>query len=505
MIVEVRLPEISENVASGDVTKVLVKAGDRVDVDQPLIELETEKAVFEVPSTAAGVITDIRLKPGDSVDVGGVIAKIETDEKAGVARTGEKQAAGAESAAPEKPTAGSEKTAPHAASEPAEPRPTPAAPAQPSEPAPQPRAEERRPAANPPQPTPARPVSQDARPAAAPASPSPQDNTADNIRDTVVAVAQEQGSPAAASPTVRRMARELGVDINQVRGSGPGGRISSEDVSAFAKSIIAGAASGAPVQTGPLSIGPAPAGAAARALPDFSRYGDVERTPMSKIRAITAQTMAYAWNTVAHVTQHDEADITALEAARKKYAPRVEAGGGKLTMTAILVKVCASALHRFPDFNASIDVARGEIVHKKYFNIGIAVDTERGLLVPVIKHVDSKNLVSIASDVTDLAEKARTKRIMPDEMEGGCFTISNLGGIGGVGFTPIVYAPEVAILGVSRASMKPVYVNGTFEPRLMLPLSLSYDHRLIDGAAAARFLRWVCEALEDPILLAIEG
>jgi pyruvate dehydrogenase E2 component (dihydrolipoyllysine-residue acetyltransferase) len=208
---------------------------------------------------------------------------------------------------------------------------------------------------------------------------------------------------------------------------------------------------------------------------------------------------------VPHVTQHDEADITALEAARKKYAPRVEAGGGKLTMTAILVKVCASALHRFPDFNASIDMARGEIVHKKYFNIGIAVDTERGLLVPVVKYVNDKNLVSIASDVTDLAEKARTKRITPDEMEGGCFTISNLGGIGGVGFTPIVYAPEVAILGVSRAAMKPVYVNDAFEPRLILPLSLSYDHRLIDGAAAARFLRWVCEALENPILLAIEG
>jgi pyruvate dehydrogenase E2 component (dihydrolipoamide acetyltransferase) len=330
--------------------------------------------------------------------------------------------------------------------------------------------------------------------------------TADNIRDTVVAVALEQGNAAAASPTVRRMARELGVDINRVRGTGPGGRISSEDVSAFAKSIITGAASSAAVQTGPLSIGPGQAGAASqRQLPDFTRFGEIERTPMSKVRAITAQSLAYAWNTVAHVTQHDEADITALETARKKYAPRVEAGGGKLTMTAILVKVCASALHKFPDFNASIDMARGEIVHKKYFNIGIAVDTERGLLVPVVKGVDTKNLVAIAADVTQLAEKARTRHIMPDDMEGGCFTISNLGGIGGVGFTPIVYAPEVAILGVSRASMKPVCVNNAFEPRLMLPLSLSYDHRLIDGAAAARFLRWVCEALEDPILLAIEG
>ena len=494
MIVEVRLPEISENVSSGDVTKVLVKVGDTVAVDQPLVELETEKAVFEVPSTAAGVVTEIRLKAGDSLEVGGVIAKIETEATAGAARSGEKQPAGAENAAPEKPSVPEEKSPPHAASEPAEPKPTPA-PA----PAPQERTEERRPAANAPQPTPARPVSQDARPAQA----GSQESTAENIRDTVVAVAQEQGAAVPASPTVRRMARELGVDINQVRGTGPGGRISSEDVSAFAKSIISGASSqGGPVQTGPSSIGPAQT---VRALPDFSRYGEVERTPLTKIRALTAQSMSYAWQTVAHVTQHDEADITALEVARKKYAPRVEQGGGKLTMTAILVKVCASALHKFPDFNASIDVARGEIVHKKYFNIGIAVDTERGLLVPVIKYVNDKNLVSIASDVTELAEKARTKRIMPDEMEGGCFTISNLGGIGGVGFTPIVYAPEVAILGVSRASMKPVYVNNSFEPRLILPLSLSYDHRLIDGAAAARFLRWVCEALENPILLAIEG
>ena len=244
---------------------------------------------------------------------------------------------------------------------------------------------------------------------------------------------------------------------------------------------------------------------AARALPDFARYGDVERTPMSKVRALTAQQMAYAWNSVAHVTQHDDADITVLEAARKKHAPGVEAAGGKLTMTSILVKVCAAALKRFPDFNASIDVGKSEIVHKKYYNIGIAVDTERGLLVPVLRNVDRKNLVALSIEVTHLAEKARTKRIMPDDMEGGNFTISNLGGIGGTSFTPIVNAPEVAILGVSRSTMKPVYANGSFEPRLMLPLSLSYDHRLIDGAAAARFLRWVCEALEDPILLALEG
>ena len=458
MIVEIRLPEISENVESGDVTKVLVAPGDVVAVDQPLIELETEKAVFEVPSTAAGVVTQIDLKSGDSVKVGGVIAKIDTAAKA---------AESAPAAAP-KPTPA---PAPTTTPAPKAPAPAPAATA-PAPKAPAPRAAE--------------PV---------------EEPTADAIRNTVTAVAQESGMPAAASPTVRRLARELGIDINQVRGSGPSGRISSEDVQGFAKAIITAAATGGPRP----SSGAGVSATAARALPDFARYGDVERTPMSKVRTLTAQQMGYAWNSVPHVTQHDEADITVLEAARKKHAASVEAAGGKLTMTSILVKVCGAALKRFPDFNASIDGARGEIVHKKYYNVGIAVDTERGLLVPVLRNVDRKNLVVLSVEVTQLAEKARAKRIMPDDMEGGNFTISNLGGIGGTSFTPIVNAPEVAILGVSRSVMKPVFANGSFEPRLMLPLSLSYDHRLIDGAAAARFLRWVCEALEDPILLALEG
>jgi pyruvate dehydrogenase E2 component (dihydrolipoamide acetyltransferase) len=461
MIVEVRLPEISENVDSGDVIKVLVAPGDVVAVDQSLIELETEKAVFEVPSTAAGVVTEITLKPGDTLKVGGVIAKIDTEARkpAGGADAPMRRERGAEATGPAPGVTAAPAVSVGAGGAPLASAPTP--------------------------------------PAAMPAQVEP---TADSIRNTVVAVAQETGTAPPASPTVRRLARELGVEIGQVRGSGPGGRISSEDVHTFAKSIIAAATSGAPA-TGTR----APIGAAARALPDFSRYGPVERQAMSKVRSLTAQNLAYAWNSVPHVTQHDQADITVLEAARKKYSPRVEAAGGKLTMTSILVKVCTAALKRFPDFNASIDAARGEIVYKRYYNVGIAVDTERGLLVPVIRHVDQKNLVALSVEVTQLAEKARSKRIMPDDMEGGNFTISNLGGIGGVGFTPIVNAPEVAILGVSRASTKPVYNGSAFEPRLMLPLSLSYDHRLIDGAAAARFLRWVCEALEDPILIALEG
>jgi pyruvate dehydrogenase E2 component (dihydrolipoamide acetyltransferase) len=438
---------------------VLVAPGDVVAVDQPLIELETEKAVFEVPSTAAGTVAEINLKAGDTVKVGGVIAKIDT----------EKKAAGASASPAPKPT----EAAPPKATE------TPKTPETPKV------SEAPKPVA----PAPAREA------ASAPVA----EPTADAIRNTVVAVAQASAAPAPASPTVRRLARELGVDINQVRGSGPSGRISSEDVQGFAKAIISAATSGAarPAQ-GSAAVAP-------RALPDFTRYGEVERTPMSKVRALTAQNMAYAWNSVPHVTQHDDADITVLEAARKKHAASVEAAGGKLTVTSILVKVCASALKHFPDFNASIDASKNEIVHKKYYNIGIAVDTERGLLVPVLRNVDRKNLVALSVDVAQIAEKARTKRIMPDDLEGGNFTISNLGGIGGTSFTPIVTAPEVAILGVSRSMMKPVFANGSFAARLMLPLSLSYDHRLIDGAAAARFLRWVCEALEDPIILALEG
>jgi pyruvate dehydrogenase E2 component (dihydrolipoamide acetyltransferase) len=454
MIVEIKLPEISENVDSGEVVKVLVGEGDVIAVDQSLVELETEKAVFEVPSTAAGTVAEVTVKAGDTIHVGDVIARIETEKAAA-------------SAGENAPARESQEAAPDRAP----------APKRDGDDAP------RNPALTP---APVAPLGEDA----------PQDDS-DTLREAVVAVAEEQGAPVPASPTVRRLARELGIAIHTVRGSGPGGRISAEDVHKHAKSIIAGARGGA-----------VPAGAAAgpaRALPDFARYGAIERVPMSKVRQVTAQNMAAAWTTVPQVTQHDTADVTDLEAARKRYAPRVEEAGGKLTMTSILVKVCASALKRFPDFNASVDIASHEIIYKQYVHIGVAVDTDRGLLVPVIRDADAKNIAALSREVGELAEKARTKRIMPDEMEGGNFTISNLGGIGGTSFTPIVYWPDVAILGVSRASMTPVYRDGAFTPRLVLPLSLSYDHRLIDGAAAARFLRWVCDALEHPILLSLEG
>ena len=238
-------------------------------------------------------------------------------------------------------------------------------------------------------------------------------------------------------------------------------------------------------------------------LPDFTKWGEIERKPMSNIRRKTAEHLGHAWNQIPHVTQHDKADITAVEELRKKYAPQAEKAGGKLTMTAVALKIAAAALQRFPQFNSSVDIARNEIVYRKSVHIGVAVDTPRGLLVPVIRNVDRKGIIELASDLAKVSEKARSGKLSLDEMQGGGFTITNLGGIGGTSFTPIVNWPEVAILGISRGGYEPVYDGQTFKPRLMLPLSLSYDHRVIDGADGARFLRWVADAFEQPFVLSL--
>ncbi|MBX5477262.1 MAG: 2-oxo acid dehydrogenase subunit E2, partial [Clostridia bacterium] len=308
------------------------------------------------------------------------------------------------------------------------------------------------------------------------------------------------GALVPAAPSVRRFARELGVDITQVRGTGPGGRISMDDVKAYVRERQQALAAGLP---GALAAG-LPA-APAVPLPDFSKWGEIRREKMSGVRRATAHHMARVWATVPHVTQFDEADVTEIERFRKAYGPRVEAAGGKLTVTAILLKVVAQALKVFPKFATSVDMAAEELIYKNYCHIGVAVDTEHGLLVPVIRDVDKKSLIQLAVELGEVAERARQRKLAPEDMQGGCFTISNLGGIGGTGFTPIVNAPEVAILGVSRTQVRPVYTGDRFEPRTILPLSLSYDHRVIDGADGARFLRWIVEALEHPLLLALEG
>jgi pyruvate dehydrogenase E2 component (dihydrolipoamide acetyltransferase) len=297
---------------------------------------------------------------------------------------------------------------------------------------------------------------------------------------------------------VRRLAREIGIDIDEVRGSGPGGRISQDDVKEQARRILSSVGAAA------AAAGGSPA-RAVRPLPDFQKWGEVERQPWSNIRRTTAEHLSHAWNAIPHVTQFDKADVTALEALRKQYKGAVEQAGGSLTVTAMLVKVLATAVRQFPQFNASLDPERGEIVYKKYVGIGVAVDTDRGLLVPVIRNADARNITQIAVELHGLAARARDRKLTLEEMSGGTMSISNLGGIGGTYFTPIVNWPEVAILGVSRTATEPVWSGSAFEPRQMLPLSLSYDHRVIDGADAIRFLRWVVEAIEQPFLLSLIG
>jgi pyruvate dehydrogenase E2 component (dihydrolipoamide acetyltransferase) len=434
MIKEIKLPEVGENVESGEIAKVLVAVGDLLEVEQPVLEFETDKAVVEVPSPYKGKVIEISVKANETIAVGQVFMKVETETKDDSVQVEEKTVEDKVSEIPvEEPT----------------------------------KIE-----------TPTEVVEK------------PQEEfQAKKIEF------EPSKDVAPASPSVRRLARELGVNINQIQGNGPGGRISADDVKNHTKKIVV---------SGKTEVS-SPVGISSETLPDFSKWGEIDVQPMNKVRKTTANHLSYAWVTIPHVTQFDKADITDLEPLRKRFGENVKAAGGKLTMTAILLNVIASALKVFPQFNASIDMSKKEIIYKKYINIGIAVDTERGLLVPVIKNVDQKNITQISVELTEIAEKARLAKLTLNEMQGGNFSISNLGGIGGTYFTPVINAPEVSILGVSRSEFEQVYMGENFQPRLMLPLSLSYDHRIIDGADAIRFLRWVIEALEQPFVLALEG
>ncbi len=444
MAIKFKLPELGENIAAGRVAAVLVNEGDRVEKDQPLAELETDKAVIEVPSPVSGQVKKILIKEGQDVQIGQLMFELE------------------ESADRQAETKPVEKMKEDEIPEQAEPLPA---------------AEQ-----------------QDVATGTAEETKAKVSEVFEETPQPVKSVVERpKGELAPAAPSVRRFAREIGIDINQVPGTGPGGRISIDDVKAFSKTLNKQRA---------LQVGIA-AGVQAEPLPDFEKWGAIERQPMSKVRETTARHLSYAWSTIPHVTQFDKADITDLENLRKHYAGQVQNNGGKLTLTAILLKVVAQALKKFPQFNASVDMIHREIIFKKYVNIGVAVDTERGLLVPVIKNVDQKSITELSAELSEISAKARERKLGLEEMQGGNFSISNLGGIGGTGFTPVVNAPEVAILGVSRSEMQPVFKDGQFVPRLILPLSLSYDHRIIDGADAARFLRWVCQALEQPFLLAL--
>lgn len=439
--VQATLPDVGDNIEKGTVVAVLVDVGDSVAEGQPIIELETDKAVVEVPANASGTVQSVNVQVGDSVKVGAPLLTL---------TSGAAPAASAPQAAP--------------APQPAPPQPAPAA---------------RTPA-----------------PATSPAAPPPAATSAPQTFDG--------RSIVHAAPSVRRLARELNVDIYAVQGTGVAGRISVEDVRAAASNTQAPAPS-APSSVPQPSVPHGVATAPASPLPDFNKWGQTTREDMSGIRKATVRSMTTSWTTIPMVTHFDKADVTVMEEVRKRFSERVEKAGGKLTMTHILMKVVAGALRKFPKFNASLDLPAEQIIFKDYVNIGVAVDTPVGLLVPVVKNADRKSITELVLELSELAGRARERKLKPDEMQGATFSISNLGGIGGHAFTPIVNSPEVAILGVSRGGIEPVWnkEKGEFEPRNMLPLSLTYDHRLIDGADAARFLRHVCESLEDPFLISL--
>jgi pyruvate dehydrogenase E2 component (dihydrolipoamide acetyltransferase) len=411
----------------------LVQPGQQIGKDSALLTLETDKATMEVPSSHAGMVKEVRIKVGDKVSQGDVVCLLEVSE-AGATEVAAKPVPAAAVAAP-------------AATPAAEPAPAPV-------------------------------VAPPAPPAAAPSSaPAKVDETSFRT--------------AHASPSVRKFARELGVDLGAVSGSGPKGRITQTDVQAFVKAALGGLSS--------RPAGQYQSGTGLDLLPwpqiDFSQFGPIESKPRSRIQKLSGANLARNWVMIPHVTQFDEADITELEAFRKQMGDELAGQGVKLTPLAFLIKACVAALKQFPNFNASLD--GDNLVLKQYYHIGFAADTPNGLVVPVLKNADQKSLTQIARETGELAAKARDGKLGAADMQGGSFTISSLGGIGGTAFTPIINAPEVAILGVSKAAIKPVWNGDAFAPRQMLPLSLSYDHRVIDGAAAARFTAYLAKLLGD--------
>jgi pyruvate dehydrogenase E2 component (dihydrolipoamide acetyltransferase) len=452
--IEVKVPDIG-GFKDVNVIDVLVKDGQQVDKETPLVTIETEKAAMDVPSPFAGKIAQVKLKTGDKVSEGSLILTLE---------------AAGDAAAP----------APAAPAEAQESRKEPAAKA--AAPTP-PQAKEAAPAAS--AATAAAPK-QSAQPQ--PQAPAPAESAAAPRAASPSAVIDEIAfSQAHASPSIRKFARELGADLGKVHGTGIKGRITQDDVKAHVKSLLSGALSGA-APASPLPKVP---------TVDFAHFGPVDVKPLSRIQKISGTRLQASWLNLPHVTQHEDADITDLEEARTALKSKASQEGVRLTPLAFIVKACILSLQEFPRFNASLDASGENLVFKKYFNIGFAADTPNGLVVPVIANADRLNIFEIARQLAQMAEKARDGKLKATEMQGGSFTITSLGGIGGTYFTPIINAPEVAILGVSKSVLKPVYERGAFVPRLMLPLSLSYDHRVIDGAAAARFVVHLAGVLRD--------
>jgi pyruvate dehydrogenase E2 component (dihydrolipoamide acetyltransferase) len=462
-LVEVRVPDLGtfKDVA---VIDVLVKPGDSVETEAPLVTLESDKATMDVPSTASGVVEKVHIGKGGKVNSGDLVATLRAN--------GASTAATPPASAPAPATT---KVAPAS--------PAPAAPAAPA-----------------PAPAPAGPPVLKPAPAPATGAPAPgatliprsQLGMPKSYRSDLAPIDEPGFSRAHAGPSVRKLARELGVDLAQVAGHGFKSRITHEDVKAFVKTALAGGS----------APGAAPT-AARPALPavpvvDFAQYGPIEMQPLSRIQRISGPRLHASWVNIPHVTQFDEADISELEELRSALKDTASAAGVKLTPLAFIMRACVRALQEFPRFNSSLDAEGANLIVRKYVHMGFAADTPNGLVVPVVRDADRKDVYELARHLAALSEKARAGKLPPADMQGGCFTISSLGGIGGTAFTPIINAPEVAILGVSRSTLKPVYRDGSWVPRLMLPLSLSYDHRVIDGAMAARFTTWLARALAEP-------
>ena len=422
---EIKLPNLGDNVASGDVLEVKVAVGDEVTTGQAIIEVEAEKVTADVPTSIAGKVTQVLVKKGDKVKPGQVIALIEGTNGQAAAPDAAPKAAPAESPA----------------KDPAVP---PQKPVEAAKPAP---------------------------PVAPPAKPRTDENEVVH-----------------AGPATRRLAREFEVDLSQVPGNGPAGRVSQDDVKNYLRSLASGGGAGEGVKVPP--------------MPDFAQWGSVNVKPFESIRKATANHLSMSWNVIPHVTHQDSADVTDIEAFRKQQEGQ---GAGKLTVTAFVLKACAILLKQMPQVNASVDPLKGELIYKNYYHLGVAVDTERGLVVPKLRDADKKNVLTLGKEMTEVAERARQKKLTREDMVGGTFTISNLGGIGGSAFSPIINWPEVAILGLSRSRMTPVWKDNQWVPRLHLPLSLSYDHRVIDGADAARFCRKLAELLENPLAMVLHA
>lgn len=446
MSIQFKLPEVSEGVKSVDVGAILVKEGDVITAGQEVMELETDKAVVPLPCPHAGTVVKILVAQGDSVDIGAAVIEIDPS--------------GNGAAPKEKPKAETKKSEPAKTEEPK------SAPAKSSD-----------------EPATAKQGAGKTPAAAKPAESEAASGTVD-----------PGAPPPPAGPATRRLARELGVDLRQVTGTGPGSRITLEDVQGYVRSRL---------QAAPTGGG---GGFVEPPLPDFSKYGVTEREKLNKLSRTAANNLSMAWNVIPHVTQHDQFDITDLEDARREFVERAKKSNGpKVTMTALAIKASVVALKEFPKFNASFDAQSGEVVIKKYYNIGVAVDTPNGLVVPVITDCDKKSVLSIAAEMTDMAGRARDRKLEISEMQGATFTITNLGGLGGTAFTPIVNWPEVAILGMSRSQKQLAIVDGEISERLLLPLSLSYDHRVINGADAARFVSRLGAILSDPFQWLMES